>query len=193
MAVLILPIMILNFFAGIVGGVWLAVEGEWSLIGYGLAITVGGAFAASILLLPGIVLAAPAVAATERGNIRIASFFGVLSLLYTYFIMGAWAIFVFIWFAGETKYTIPCLLWSYSTATATWSYLAQKEASSNEYSAISAFFHQIGCIALMIYAYSNFRHLEWSEMAIWYAVPMAAGAIFQFVMMLSNSRQFSQN
>ena len=30
------PIMFMNMFSGIIGGVWLAIIGEWSLVGFGL-------------------------------------------------------------------------------------------------------------------------------------------------------------
>ena len=55
--------------------------------------------------------------------------------------------------------------------------MAQKEG--NELSALSSFFHQIGCVALMVYAYNNFGDLNAYRMAAWYAAPMLIGLIIQ--------------
>lgn len=189
MSLIILPIMILNFFAGIVGGVWLAIAGEWGIVGYGLLITIFGVIAASLLLAPGIILAFPAIAAAERGNNFLSAVFGIPSIIYTYLVMGAWAIFIFALLISKSHNLIPAVLWSYSTATATWSYMAQKEAGSNPYSGLTATFHQFGCISLGTYYLLYFPRLNWETMAYCYGVPMVIGAAIQLILIFLNSRK----
>src|SRR5262249_34621293 len=153
----ILPIMILNFFSGIVGGVWLAILGHWHLVIIGLVLSFAGTFVVSLLLMPSLVLTLPVLSIEKLAKSKLAMIpLMLLSVGYTYCVMGVWAIGVFWYFSKDVGYDarIPTLLWSYSTATAVWSYMAQKEAQTgNEYSSFSAFFNQIGCIALMIYVY----------------------------------------
>ena len=189
MAIVAIPIMILNFLSGIVGGIWLGVLGYWYVILIGLGLTVAGTFLVSLLLMPGMLFIAPML-----GNERLAqSKFAMIpltfcSVFYTYCVMGIWAIGIYWYFAQNVgpNAVVPVVLWSYSTATAVWSYMAQKEAQTgNDYSTLSAFFHQIGCIALMIYTYNNFRDPNLSEMAVWFAIPMVISLFVQVAFMAS--------
>jgi hypothetical protein len=180
--------MLLNLLAGIVGGIWLAITGDWALVGVGLGIGIAGTFFASILLMPGMLLAVPIVRAAERGEepSGIVVFLGVA---YTYAVMGIWAILIFSWFATFSHEVLPVVLWAYAASTGTWAYLAQKEAQTNEYSAITSGFHQIGCAILIVYALVNYDHLRWQEMAFWYGIPMAACAVFTTYIVASSARR----
>lgn len=191
MLALMVPIAALNFLSGIVGGIWLAFLGYWYVIGVGLALSFGGAFIVSILLFPSIVLIVPLLS-SERLASSLFSLIpiGVLSLLYTYTVMGVWAVSIFYFFIDWTdiQARVPVILWSYSASTAVWSYLAQREAQSgNSYSVVSAFFNQIGCISLMVYTFLNFRDPSVEEMIVWFAVPMAIGGLFNLVVLISSS------
>ena len=44
MSAMMLPLQLLNILDALVGGVWLAVLGEWRIIGSGLVFMIGGAF-----------------------------------------------------------------------------------------------------------------------------------------------------
>ena len=68
-----LPLLLLNSFSGIVGGIWLAFIGDWGSIGLAILALFIGAFSCAILLLPGLLFAAPAAVLIEKG--------GLLSLL----------------------------------------------------------------------------------------------------------------
>jgi hypothetical protein len=53
-ALLVLPLMLLNVLGGIVGGIWLIVLGEWGALGVALIAIVFGAIICSFALMPGI-------------------------------------------------------------------------------------------------------------------------------------------
>lgn len=181
--------MLLNFGAGLIGGIWLAYLGYWYLLLLGLGLTIGGTFLVSLLLMPSLILIAP-VAASEKlsASTMLMIPLTVISVGYTYCVMGAWTIGIFWYFAHEVSSNaiIPVVLWSYSAATAAWSYMAQKEAQTgNDYSTMSAFFNQIGCIALIVYVYTHFGDLRLYDMGVWFAVPMIISLALQLTMMVS--------
>jgi len=79
-----------------------------------------------------------------------------------------------------TAAKFPALLWSYAASTAIWNHMAQRELQAgNEYTPISAFFHQLGCAALVVYGIAAFPSLQPEEMVFWYAVPMVLSLIIQ--------------
>jgi len=139
--------------------------------------------------MPSLILIAPVLRNEQLAESNLAMIpLSFLSGGYTYVVMGMWAIAIYWYFSQNvgSNATIPVILWSYSTATAVWSYVAQKELQAgNDYSALSAWFNQIGCIALMIYIYNNFRNPSLSEMAAWFAVPMILSLIVQIAFMTS--------
>jgi hypothetical protein len=148
-AILFLPLMLLNFVGGIVGYIWLVFLGEWSVIGIGILATVFGAFVCSVALAPGLLVSVPAVGMYSRGGVaRIASFpLMLIGLAWTFAVMCVWAVWWFAYFMSAGVLSIlPALLVAYSVATAPWVYMAQKEAQSGDGNAAStAFFLQLGC------------------------------------------------
>lgn len=192
MEILLVPILVLNFFSGILGGFWLAFLGEWKVVALGIGMTVFGSYIVSILLMPSLIFVAPFMANEKLANsLFVALPMTVLSVTYTYLVMGLWAVGTFWSFSNQvhTNAVFPIILWSYSTATAVWSFLAQKDAQSgNSYAGISTFFHQIGCISLMVYTYTNFRHLDFYTMGLWYGAPMVLGLLTQLVLVISTTR-----
>ena len=181
MEIATLPLLILNLVSGILGGIWLAVLGEWNVVVVGIVLTLCGKFLVSLLLMPSLILLAPFFAIKKLAeSVFVAVPLTILSVTYTYFVMGLWAIGIFWYFSKQVNENaaIPVVFWSYSIATAVWSYLARfDEQSGNHYSGMSNFFYQIGCVSLMIYTYRNFHNVEFYSMAIWFAVPMAVGLI----------------
>ena len=194
---LVIPIMVLNFVAGILGGIWLAFLGQWGVILAGFALMMGGAFLVSILLLPSMIFMMALLLVNEK---LAASAFAMvplalLSITYTYCIMGLWAVGIFWYFSNSvsTNAMIPAIFWSYSIATSVWNYLAQKDAQSgNNYAAMTSFFNQIGCVSLMIYTYENFHHVNIYSLAIWFSVPMAVGLVVHVAMVVSSVRAGGQ-
>lgn len=193
MSLLVLPFMLLNLFAGIVGGIWLAILGEWEVVVFGLALSFVGSAIVGILLLPSLLIILPAFGAATAVRLdRSPIFMGFAALLgvgYTYCIMGLWAHVVFRVFAGNVSADakVPILLWCYAASTAVWNYMAQRD--NNEWTPMSAFFHQVGCVSLMAYAWGAFPKLQMWPMIWWYAVPMLCALIFQVTIMFFSVRE----
>jgi hypothetical protein len=149
-----LPIKILNLLGGLVGGIWLAIVGEWAAIGIGIAALFVAAFALGFALMPALVFAVPAVKMEESGNKLGSYFFVVLGSCYTIAVFSFWCIGVLFYFLDQATMNtvIPLLLWAYSVATSPISYMAQKEMVEvgNEQSVIFAIFSQIAMIAVII-------------------------------------------
>lgn len=154
-ALLSLPLMLLNFFGVIVGIVWLMVLGEWRPLGVALFAIFAGVVACSFALMPGLLVTAPALMMHEKGGAaRIASYpLMFLGLAWTFAVMCAWALW---WFAyyfhiANLSSLVPMMLVAYGVATSPWSYMAQKEAQGgNDQSAFTLFFLQIACAVIFV-------------------------------------------
>ena len=140
--ILIVPIMFLNFGGGILGGIWLAFLGEWKLIGIGILLLFTSAWILSILMMPGIPIAAIAAHLLERKN-PLGYLIGYLSQLYTNILIVGTCVLAF--FVCSSFYRssigfgyIPYLLWSWGMALGPWQFFASKEPE-NEFSAITLF------------------------------------------------------
>src|SRR3546814_18029625 len=103
---------------------------------------IGGAMLISFAMLPGMLLAGPAVMMAKKGIKSGFYLFGFLSAVYTFGVLTAWCLFVLFFFSprGRESAGVPLLLWSYGAATGPIAYLAQKHMhSGNEYGALPAF------------------------------------------------------
>lgn len=154
-AVLVLPLMLLNFLDGIVGAIWLMFLGEWGALGIALIASIFGAMACGFALMPGMLVTAPAMLMYEKGGAaRIASYpLFFAGLLWTFAVMSGWALLSFAYFLekADASSLVPMLLIAFSVATGPWAYMAQKEAQSgNEYSSITTFFLQIACAVILV-------------------------------------------
>jgi|HigsolmetaAR201D_1030396.scaffolds.fasta_scaffold10813_3 hypothetical protein len=152
--VLMVPLMLLNFFGGIGSGIWLAILGEWWAIGYGIAGFLLSHFLLAIILMPGILLVGPAALLMEKGKTFLAFPFLLLSQLYTFAVITAWCMFVFYFFmsrAGQDTFW-PLLIWSYGVALGPWMYMAQKEqqGGTGDASAMTTFFAQVAYIVVAL-------------------------------------------
>ena len=126
--------------------------GEWSAILLGVAILIGGAFAVSILLAPGLLVAGIGVAALDRGNQVFGWLVLTLSSTWTYIVIIGWEVGIFslIGKRVNSENIIPMWLWSYGAATGVWSFLASKEQQSGDGggAATAAFSAQVAYIIL---------------------------------------------
>lgn len=116
-------------FGGIVSGIWLAILGEWGTIGRGLLFFIISTFAISIILMPSMLLSAPAAYCAEKGKTFGMLCFGTLSNLYIVLVITAWCCGILFLFVrdAESSRLIPKLIWSYGVATGPWAYMASKE------------------------------------------------------------------
>jgi hypothetical protein len=177
-SVLAVPIGLLNAFGGIIAGIWLAILGEWGLIGYGIVALFISGFGLGFAMMPGLLLDVPAALLYEKGNKIGFYFFGFLSSLYTTAVLTIWCVVVLYFFAkqADAHSIIPVLLWSYGVATGPIGWLAEKD--QNEYSLISTFFAQVAFI-LVILA-TLFIRVSLLDITILFGVVMMIGFIIQF-------------
>jgi hypothetical protein len=144
---LMFPIALLNMFGVIVSGIWLAVLGEWGGIGWGVAALMCGTFICGFLLMPGLIIAAPAIFLFNKGPIlkTLGFLIGLISLSWAFIIICGWGMFSFDFFLSmaDIDSEIPYIIWAYSVATAPWAYMAQNEDNLNSH--ISVFFLQVSC------------------------------------------------
>ena len=63
-----IPIMLLNFGGGIVGGIWLATLGKWGLLGLGVASMLLSSSGLGLVLTPGLLFAVPGGLALDVEN-----------------------------------------------------------------------------------------------------------------------------
>lgn len=177
-AVLAVPLAILNMFGGFVSGIWLAILGEWGLIGYGILALFVSSLLIGLAMGPGLIFAAPAAILLEKGNKIGGYFFGLLSTIYMVGVLTAWCILVLIYYTkhAETDSLIPVLIWSYGIATGPILWLAQKDR--NEFAVITAFFIQVAYI-LTIFAILLVG-VSLQHVLILFGIVMSIGLAVQF-------------
>ena len=83
LSVIAIPLGIINMFGGIISGIWLAILGDWELIGYGILALIVSGMGIGLAMIPGMIFAAPATVMLEKGSKLGGYFFGFLSSLYT--------------------------------------------------------------------------------------------------------------
>lgn len=133
------PILFLNLFGGIVGGIWILFLGEWQLLLAGLLwLMFGGVSIISLVLSPGTFLQH---LASNTSNKNTLFWLGFLSQAYTglLIILSCWLAFsssTRFFHAGSSTTLIPYLLWAWDLGLGPWQFLASKEPN-NEYTYIS--------------------------------------------------------
>lgn len=123
------PLIVLNILGGIVSGIWLAIIGEWAAIFIGLLLTFVSAVVLGFALMPVLLLLAPAVHYSKKGNSLVSFFFRTLSNIYVLVLVSIWCFYVMSLFVrGATEDSlIPRLIWSYGVALGPWIHMARKE------------------------------------------------------------------
>ena len=175
------PLSIINMFGGIVSGVWLAILGEWGLIGYGILAMMVSGLLLGFAMMPGLIFAVPAATMFEKG-IKIGGyFFGFLGTVYTLGVLSVWCVFVLVYFMDHATVdsVVPVLVWSYGVATAPIMWLTQKELQSgNEHALVATFF--IECAYIFSILAILFIGVSLVDVLIIFAITMTLGMIFQF-------------
>lgn len=95
---------LVTLIAPLVGFVWVGALGEWGVFFAGLAAYFGGAFVISLLMSPGLLLAAASVASLEKGNVGTASVTGMLTLMWTLVAVAGWCYGVQYYFFDVASY-----------------------------------------------------------------------------------------
>jgi MFS family permease len=196
MGLVAFPILLLNFLAPLIGGIWLATLGEWRFIGIGVAYMLGGTLACGIAMLPGLPFAAAAASAAERGKGFLAFIVGLPALLWT-LIIACGSCAYLIHFASEQidyqNSAMPYMLWALSFATTPWDYLAMKDQQASHpndvpSSGITATFLNMGCIAAVV-GFLFFERSSLIEIAVVIAVALAIGQMINLVLTVLMDRE----
>ena len=138
--ILTIPIMILNFGGGIIGGIWLAILGEWKLLGIGIALLFTAHWFLSLLMMPVMLISGIAMHFEKKSKFLL-YLFGFFSQIYTNALIIDTCVFAFFmcskFYRGDIGVGyIPYLLWSWGMALGPWQFFASKEPD-NEFSAIT--------------------------------------------------------
>lgn len=141
----------LVWFSGIIAFIWLAILGEWSLLGVGIFFSIGGTTIIGITSSILTVFTFPALILDSTRYSWIVIPFTILNGIGKCAIVIVWCtmiIFLFDEFINNTNY-IPTIIWMYVVATGVWHYIAYKEID-NDISVISASFTEVGVIITLI-------------------------------------------
>ena len=146
--VLSVPLIILNMLGGIVSGIWLAILGEWGVIGFGILSIFVPMW---ILVLPSVLLDAPAYYCAERGKTLGLVGFATLSNLYILALITVWCCgILFLFVKDATASTlIPRLFWSYGAATGPWAYMASREDETSAAHLVT-FFAELAYLVIIL-------------------------------------------
>lgn len=165
----LIPIILLNFFSGLVGGVWLLFEGQWAMVAFGFLYGFVGVMALSLILLPGMLFAIPAATAFERNRPTLAALLGAPSLTWTLLVLTASCVFIFSRIATIGDGGIPFLLWGYSVALSPWTHMASKEASDSPATGATAMAAQLGVVSMMVATVVNPLETQFDRLVWWFA------------------------
>lgn len=190
MTALVVPLMLLNMFGGIVSGIWLAVLGEWGVIGWGILYLFAASFLLGFAMLPGLIFAAPIAAMGDRANKFVVYICAFFSALYTMAVITAWCIWTLYFFAtkADSSSYIPVLIWSYGAATGPLVFLAKKDMQAGNDAAMTAtFFAQLAYVLVAVLAI--FFPFTILELALVFGGIMVVGLIFQFIAVIAEDKQ----
>lgn len=178
---LAIPLGLINTFVMIIAGMWLAILGEWGLIGFGVLILFVSIFALVSALTPGMFFAGPAAAFRKKGKKTWFYIFSCLTALYSNTVLSAWCMAIIYYFAKQAdgNSIIPVLLWSYGVAIGPVLWISQKDIQSGErFAMISTFFAQVACFLVILI--NLFTRLPLRGIIIPFVTVMSVGLIIQF-------------
>jgi hypothetical protein len=195
MSLISIPVMLLNFGGGIIGGVWLAVLGKWSLLGLGLASMFISSFGLGLALMPGLLFVAPGALALDRGKYVIGILCLIMGNLWTFAIMTVWCVGCFyVVFSGyySSGSVWPYLLWAYGMATGPWTYMAARGGPEETGSTFSAFGACVGAIAIMGVIIFK-AHTYIVDTTVAFCIPIFAVFILQTSLAFMVAREEARN
>ena len=151
-ATLVITIAFLNYFSGIVAGIWLAILGHWSAIGYGILLSIMMPTAYTIIALPTMLIAPLMMYFIRKNNRLLASIFAFINVLYEKTIIIFWVFLVFRYFTAEATSAsfIPLLLLGYSTTLGPLGYMASHEPQGSIGTSMGMFLAIVSYVALVI-------------------------------------------
>lgn len=187
-----IPLGVLNAVGGVIAGIWLAILGEWGMIGWGFAFMVFSSWGLSFAMMPGMIFAFPIAYFFDRGQRVLAYPFVFLAGLYNTAVITVWCGWTLAFFAqrADGSSMIPALLWAYGAATGPLAYMTQKEGQGggdNTGATITTYFAQLGFV-IMVGA-ALVAGLSIAEAMVIFAAVMLIGTGFQFIVALQAQRE----
>jgi len=144
-------LVIINFFSGIIGGIWLALSGGLSLVIYGIILSIAMPWAYTIAFLPQMGSMLLLSKLEESGNKILVAIFGFIVSIYGNIILAIWSVIVFEnLVVGRSQHILPLLFWSYSTVMAPLSYMVSKEPPDSTGTSMGLLFAQLSFILLTV-------------------------------------------
>jgi len=152
-SIIVTVLITVNFLSGIVGGIWLAIKGQWGSIGWGFALGFIMPWAWMLASLPSMGLAFLVGLFADKGSRIFTAIFGFLSSIYSNILVAFWVFYVFGFFMGRASSDtyIPYLLWGYSSMMAPLSYMASKEPPDSTGTSLALFFAQLSFLILTLF------------------------------------------
>ena len=184
-AAMSLPLIILNWGAAIVGGIWLAVLGHWALI-------IGGVIALFLLpiglpfaLMPGYSLAALSLKGPEVLQYPALA----ISFLWSLVVVTTLSIVIFFNVLRPHEGNVwPYILWAYAIATTPWVSAGREELrETGTIMWVSA--AQFGSMGLMYFVLSTRAPYNAPPM-LWYFLPPALAGMAMAIFLRQNRRRY---
>jgi hypothetical protein len=152
-SIIVTILIALNCLSGIVGGIWLAIKGQWGLIAWGFVLGFVMPWAWTLASLPSMGLAFLVGLLADKGSRVFTTVFGFLSSIYSNILVAFWVFYVFGFFMGRGSPDtyIPYLLWGYSAMMAPLSYMASKEPPDNIGTSLGLFCAQLSFFTLTLF------------------------------------------
>ena len=140
---------------GIVSGIWLAILGEWEMIGYGIVILFSSIIILGIAMLLGMMFVIPVAKLYEKGHKSAVILLAFMRNLYIISVLTLWCLCILIWYVSKSNVhsMAPLILWSYGIATGPIAWMAHRDwkTARNECAMILAFSAQIAYILSMMH------------------------------------------
>lgn len=182
MQLLVLPFIILNMLAGLVGGAAMLFQGEWAAFILGLAWMLAGAFVLSLALLPSMIFVPIVKWAAERESLPLMLIAGIPAMIWTYVVIAVSCVVVFAAIINKAGVGFFQMLWGYAAATGPWSFLARKDVEAgNDQASMPAFFSQLGVIAMMVGTFINPDGTDFFTLIYWFAPVLGIGLLLQLL------------
>jgi hypothetical protein len=156
--ILLMPVTLIIQLTWIVGGIWLATDSAWNIIGWGLLIGFIAPFILSLVLIPSLLLVVPSFKLIEKGWKIIGFILIGLAALFNSFAFTMYFYYVMAEFLPYAKQTHPIaiLLWSIGVAVGGLNYMANRERSaggSSSGSGLLIMFSTLGFISSLASIY----------------------------------------
>jgi len=148
------PMIIMNSLGLIIAIGWLLYAREWGILGYGIVLLVLGTTIIGIAVLPGMILAIPAIALINKGRIYLSILAGIPSNIYYLFVYITWIAGVFLYFTNKLlpneDLIIPMALFAYGISTTPFIIILTKGQIENPTNTINALFSQTAALAAVV-------------------------------------------